>query len=161
MRRATGRLTPSFRTAYSEVLRSNQSLYLIPITAFAYWTYTSSFFSHCCKYTKPAALEGNDVITGKGDNDLFLGNPGDDVISGGKGNDNLCAYTGANRISGGMGMVAYSIIAVTRLHHSLIPDGSKDIVDCGLGNDEAWINVSVDHDTASGSRNRSQRIVMM
>jgi hypothetical protein len=27
-------------------------------------------------------------------------------------------------------------------------DGFKDLVDCGPGNDEAWINTSVDHDVA-------------
>jgi hypothetical protein len=28
------------------------------------------------------------------------------------------------------------------------PDQSEDFVDCASGNDEAWINVSVDHDRA-------------
>ena len=27
-------------------------------------------------------------------------------------------------------------------------DGSKDSIDCGSGNDEAWINISQDGDTA-------------
>ena len=33
-----------------------------------------------------------------------------------------------------------------QIFHS--PDGSKDTIDCGSGNDEAWINVSQDGDTA-------------
>ena len=28
------------------------------------------------------------------------------------------------------------------------PDGSKDVIDCGGGNDEVFINKSVDHDIA-------------
>lgn len=93
---------------------------------------------------------GNDNIAGKGGNDVLLGQTGDDVISGGNNGDLVVGGRGADRLIGGDGN--------DRIFHNinqqgsdlLAPDGSKDIIDCGLGNDEAWINVSVDHDIAGG-----------
>lgn len=93
---------------------------------------------------------GNDVMTGKGGNDLLSAFPGDDVVSGGKGLDSIAGDTGADRLAGGDGDDKIAHFTFGNNPNALDPDGSKDVVDCGLGNDEAWINVSVDHDTASG-----------
>ena len=37
---------------------------------------------------------------------------------------------------------------MTSIRFPVDADGSKDTIDCGSGNDEAWINVSQDGDTA-------------
>jgi Ca2+-binding RTX toxin-like protein len=94
---------------------------------------------------------GNDVMTGKGGSDLLSAFPGDDVVSGGKGFDNIAGDTGADRMAGGDGNDKIAHFTFGNNPNALDPDGSKDVIDCGLGDDEAWINVSVDHDTASGS----------
>jgi Ca2+-binding RTX toxin-like protein len=110
--------------------------------------------------------DGNDLIDGGSGNDklrgdtlfIFRGNPisciasegadTDDLISGGSGNDEIIGCSGADRISGGSGDDQI-------IHGGLIlkgktePDGSKDRIDCGPGNDEAWINISQDHDEAT------------
>ena len=39
-----------------------ESFYLIPITAFAYWTYTSLFFCHGCKYTTAISTSKNPFL---------------------------------------------------------------------------------------------------
>jgi Ca2+-binding RTX toxin-like protein len=93
---------------------------------------------------------GNDVMTGKGGNDLLFGFSGDDVLSGGTGNDDICAGIGADRIAGGDGNDLISHNGCDPTPPLTDPDGSKDVIDCGLGDDEVSINVSVDHDTASG-----------
>lgn len=93
------------------------------------------------------AFGDDDVITGKDGNDHLFGDVGNDVISGGKGSDEIIAGAGADKLAGGEGNDKIIQFAVTL---ELVSDGSKDIIDCGPGIDEAWINVSVDHDTASG-----------
>ena len=94
------------------------------------------------------AFGDNDVLTGKGSGDVMSGGVGDDVISGGKGFDQITGGGGADRLAGGEGNDKIIQFAVSL---ELVSDGSKDVIDCGPGIDEAWINVSVDHDTASGS----------
>jgi hypothetical protein len=37
----------------------------------------------------------------------------------------------------------------TAAGHEEDSDGHRDIIDCGPGSDEAWINISVDHDVAT------------
>jgi hypothetical protein len=89
-------------------------------------------------------------MTGKGGNDLLSAFPSDDVVSGGKVLDNIAGDTGADRLAGGDGDDKIAQFTFGNNPNALDPDGSKDLIDCGLGNDEAWINVSVDHDIASG-----------
>jgi Ca2+-binding RTX toxin-like protein len=70
----------------------------------------------------------NDKINGDSGNDLIEGGIGLDILKGSSGNDRIYQeYGGAFRINA---------------------DGFKDEIDCGSGVDEAWINISVDGDTA-------------
>lgn len=89
---------------------------------------------------------GDDNLSGKDGGDFAEGFGGDDLVSGGKGNDALAGDTGADKLVGGDGN--------DKIFHSgansVDPDGSKDIIDCGAGIDEVWLNQRTDHDTESG-----------
>ena len=99
-----------------------------------------------------AGYEGNDRMYGGAGDDYLEGRDGNDNLNGGKGNDWLngdhdnAPGTGADVINGGEGN--------DKLYHSrsdnerLKPDGFKDILDCGPGQDEAWINTA-DGDVAT------------
>ena len=95
---------------------------------------------------KNVMLGGNkaDSMSGKGGFDDMSGGNGNDVMSGGNGNDAVSGGLGSDRLSGGEGDDEISHSGTG----SLNPDGSRDYVDCGSGNDEAFINVRVDHDLA-------------
>lgn len=84
------------------------------------------------------------MVNGKGGQDSVHGTEGDDLIYGGDGADSLQGGTGTDRISGGDGN--------DKIYHlvfeSLSFDGKRDVIDCGAGNDEVWINTSHDHDVA-------------
>jgi RTX calcium-binding nonapeptide repeat (4 copies) len=86
---------------------------------------------------------GDDIIMGEDGNDVIEGAQGNDKISGGNDDDLLSGGFDADLISGGNGNDRI-------LHGPALtgPDRSKDRIDCGPGNDEAWINVSVDGDLA-------------
>jgi Ca2+-binding RTX toxin-like protein len=90
------------------------------------------------------AKEGNDVINGKGGQDSVHGDEGNDVISGGDGDDLLQGGTGADRMSGGDGNDKIAHVVTDNDTF----DGKRDVIDCGAGNDEVWINTSHDHDVA-------------
>lgn len=92
---------------------------------------------------------GNDVISGKDGSkinnlDVLGGGFGNDVISGGKGHDEIFGSQGADKINGGPGddKITHAFFTAPGTD----PDGSSDVIDCGSGNDEVFINVSVDHD---------------
>ena len=70
---------------------------------------------------------GNDNINGDSGDDTIQGFPGADILKGSSGNDKI--------------FHSVSDLATFR-------DSSKDTIDCGSGNDEAWINTSQDGDTA-------------
>jgi len=111
------------------------------------------------------ALNGDDTMFGFARNDLMFGEGGDDTMSGGSGDDRMFGDAGNDKINGDsgddtiFGFPGADIIKGSsgndKIFHyvgstSLVtnPDFDKDIIDCGSGNDEVWINVSVDHDTA-------------
>ena len=73
-------------------------------------------------------LPGDDTITGKAAGDLIFGGLGTDRLIGDDGNDDIRHGTGTTE-----------------------PDGSRDIIDCGNGNDRAVINVSEDKDIAASN----------
>lgn len=79
---------------------------------------------------------GDDDINGGIDNDLLLGGEGDDKLAGDSESDRIFGESGNDRIFHGPDFVLSN------------GDGHKDFVDCGPGNDEAWINVSNDGDEA-------------
>jgi len=84
-----------------------------------------------------AGQEGSDILYGGDGNDILIGDvnsrgdsPGADIIKGGPGGDKLFQSQYIES-SGG---------------EPLKSDSSKDILDCGDGNDEVWVNVNTDHD---------------
>jgi len=101
--------------------------------------------------------EGNDQITGGDRDDDIFGGPGDDVLAGGKHGDTLSGQTGDDKMDGGLGgdglygnLGADDIMGGDgddSIYHNGVldpenPDGSKDNVNCGPGNDRVWINPS-------------------
>jgi len=112
-------------------------------------------------------------ILGLGGNDQIDAGSGDDGVCGGSGNDRINGGDGKDEIFGdiiddpdipvtcGEGYGSDSIAGGAgddRLYHGLgtpddskaiLSDGHKDYIDCGAGEDSAWINTSIDHDVAS------------
>lgn len=93
-------------------------------------------------------LGDNDLITGKGGVDALLGDSGDDTLNGNDGNDQIVGAPGSDLMNGGSGndQIFHLFASIPT---ATDPDGSRDRIDCGTGIDEAWINVSVDHDIAA------------
>jgi Ca2+-binding RTX toxin-like protein len=92
-------------------------------------------------------------INGGEGSDHLLGGFNSDFISGGNGEDYIDGGTGNDKIIGD----AYDDILIGFEEDDLISSndenrtksgGYKDSVDCGLGDDEAWINVSNDGNLA-------------
>jgi Ca2+-binding RTX toxin-like protein len=83
---------------------------------------------------------GNDTLHGRAGNDVIYGNQGDDVLHGGDGNDVLYGGDGNDSIWGGLGAdIEYGGPGDDVLH-SLANDNAVDILDCGPGNDTAYVN---------------------
>jgi Ca2+-binding RTX toxin-like protein len=103
---------------------------------------------------------GGDTMTGDGQDNAILGCGGNDVISGAGGPDGLIGdgidssrcpiggNFGADRISGGIGNDIISHAKLS-LPDATDPDGHRDLIDCGPGNDEVFINVNLDNDVAT------------
>ncbi|MFI5424530.1 MAG: calcium-binding protein, partial [Nitrososphaerales archaeon] len=79
---------------------------------------------------------GNDTIFGGEGGDTIMGGPTDDLIVGEMGTDIMYGQDGDDKI-------------YHALLNSTTTDGSTDLVVCGDGQDEVWINSSVDGDQAS------------
>lgn len=96
--------------------------------------------------------DGNDKIYGgPGGDDELIGGPGNDLVHGGDGNDvNLAGDVGSDVLFGDAGddAIAHGAISGVTDPRRTLSDGSQDKIDCGPGNDVAWINVNTDHDTA-------------
>ncbi len=96
---------------------------------------------------------GNDRIRGGLDDDVVQGLEGNDILEGGDGNDVLVgdwdtgpvSFFGADTLKGGLGDDKLFQSAIGG-QFVLAPDGHKEILDCGGGNDEAFGNVNTDHD---------------
>ena len=58
------------------------------------------------------------------------GNKGDDVVSGNDGHDSVFGGWGADRVFGGSGDDEL---------HALAADGQPDLLDCGPGDDKAFV----------------------
>ena len=91
---------------------------------------------------------GDDTMSGGSGDDFMLGREGDDNINGDSGDDTILGFRGADILKGSSGN--------DRIFHDFLrfpvdADGSKDTIDCGSGNDEAWINTSTDGDTADSN----------
>lgn len=71
----------------------------------------------------------DDTLIGRGGNDTINGGAGNDRIDGGPGNDVLDGGRGVDTVLGGTG--SDTIVAT---------DGEKDEIDCGAGNDRAFVD---------------------
>ena len=65
-------------------------------------------------------------MAGPGD-DIIFGNLGADIINGQDGNDKI----------------------YQNVLNTTAPDSSRDVINCGDGLDEVWINIKIDKDSAS------------
>lgn len=100
-------------------------------------------------------LASNDIINGgRGDVDVCGG--ADDKIHGGNGNDRLIGDAllcktewnpEADRITGG----PRNDILTHNHAWATEPDGRKEFLDCGPGDDTVYVNASVDQDRAATS----------
>ncbi len=77
--------------------------------------------------------DGADFIDAGPGNDVVHGGSGADMIYGGDGNDVLYGGRGADRLYGGRGDDTL---------YALANDNQRDYLDCGPGNDTAWVNVA-------------------
>jgi Ca2+-binding RTX toxin-like protein len=100
---------------------------------------------------------GKDIIRAGLGNDFSIGGQGNDILYGSEGNDiligdlqwgDLSGY-GADIIKGGPGDdKLFQGQYIESPGEPLKSDGIKDTLNCGDGYDEAWVNVSTDHDEA-------------
>ena len=90
---------------------------------------------------------GDDILQGLQANDRLEGGDGNDVLTGDWDTGPISLY-GADNLKGGPGdgRLFQSAVSTEGPITVITPDGFKDILDCGDGNDEAWGNVSTDHD---------------
>jgi len=70
-----------------------------------------------------------DVVSSGGGNDRIAGGIGADVLSGGDGSDRLYGGPGADVLLGGAGS-----------DHIEAADGTRDVVNCGAGQDSATVD---------------------
>lgn len=73
---------------------------------------------------------GDDRLFGRSGDDCLYGGPGSDVLSGGPGNDSLDGGPGRDRLRAGAGN-----------DFVRAADHTRDLVDCGPGNDRATVDV--------------------
>jgi Ca2+-binding RTX toxin-like protein len=77
--------------------------------------------------------DGGDVIYGDAGADLVKGGEGNDVEYGGAGDDTMWVGRGRDAEFGGPG---------NDVLHALADDNQFDVVDCGSGNDVAWLSIA-------------------
>lgn len=76
-----------------------------------------------------AARRGADDVHGDGGRDRLSGGPGDDSLFGAEGADNIVGGTGNDGLNGDAGGDVLDA-----------DDGARDIVNCGPGNDTAFVD---------------------
>jgi Ca2+-binding RTX toxin-like protein len=79
--------------------------------------------------------DGNDLVFGRAGDDMLYGGPGDDYLEGGRGDDGLSGGDGHDELYGGYG--ADRLKAGPGNDALYAYDGTRDVVDCGPGIDEA------------------------
>ena len=92
---------------------------------------------------------GDDHIEARSGNDQIQGGAGNDILLGDDEDGDVGQY-GADVINGGPGddKLFHSQYIESHGGEPLKSDGFKDFLDCGPGNDEAWINKITDKDEA-------------
>lgn len=89
--------------------------------------------------------EGSDHMLGGFNSDSISGENGEDYIDGGSGNDRIVGGAHDDIL---IGFEGNDLISSNAENHTKA-DGYRDSIDCGPGEDEAWINVSNDGDVAT------------
>ncbi len=84
--------------------------------------------------------EGSDHLLGGFNSDFISGGNGEDYIDGGSGNDRIVGDAYEDIL---IGFEGDDFISSNDEKHTK-SDGYRDNIDCGPGDDEAWINVSND-----------------
>jgi hypothetical protein len=111
---------------------------------------------HMEGHAKNDTMSGNsgsdDISAGDGD-DYVDGGSGDDNIVGDDGNDRIYGGTGADEIEGGLG-----VDVIYQNNEANEPDGEADVINCGLGNDHAFILPSEGDIAAVDCENKYSRI---
>jgi Ca2+-binding RTX toxin-like protein len=97
---------------------------------------------------------GNDTIFGDDGADEIMGGEGKDTIYGGNGPDTIMGGAGDDVIVGGLGAdMINGQDGDEKIYHGFTkttaPDGSQDMIICGEGKDEVWMNIKVDRDLVS------------
>lgn len=87
----------------------------------------------------------SDKVFGGFNRDIILGGDGEDYIDGGSGNDKIVGGSYSDILFGFEG----SDIIFSNGENETTADGHKDTIDCGPGEDEAWINVEFDEDVVT------------
>jgi len=85
---------------------------------------------------------GNDTVRGGDDNDVVYGGPGDDTIWGGRGADQEYGGPGNDSL------------------HSLADDNAPDLLNCGEGNDSAFVNARK-YNAGLETVRRCERVVLV
>jgi Ca2+-binding RTX toxin-like protein len=85
---------------------------------------------------------GSDDVLGGFNRDFIFGGDGQDCIDGGSGNDVIVGGSHGDTLVGFEG----SDLIFGSLENDTTADGYMDTIDCGPGEDEAWINVGGDAD---------------
>lgn len=112
--------------------------------------------NHIEGHAKNDNMSGNagadEINAGDGD-DYVDGGSGDDNIIGDDGNDRMYGGTGADEIEGGLG-----VDVIYQNNKANEPDGEVDVINCGLGNDHAFILPSEGDIAAVDCDNKYDRI---
>jgi Ca2+-binding RTX toxin-like protein len=85
---------------------------------------------------------GNDYLRGGRGNDVLQGNDGNDLIRGRTGNDEVRGHAGEDNLYGGWGTDTLYGGESSDVLHAMAFDGQLDVLDCGAGNDTAFVRAS-------------------
>jgi Ca2+-binding RTX toxin-like protein len=97
-----------------------------------------------CKYNDVGCVT---LVGGALKNDRLDGREGNDVLVGDHDIGPISDF-GADNLKGGPGddRLFQNGVGSEPPREPITSDGFKDILDCGDGNDEAWVNVNTDQD---------------
>ena len=87
---------------------------------------------------------GHYLMLGSFNNDVICGGGNEDYIDGGSDNDEIVGRALGDVLVGFEG----SDLISSNDDKNTDPDGYKDKIDCGPGEDEAWVNITTDGDVA-------------
>jgi Ca2+-binding RTX toxin-like protein len=111
------------------------------ITSVLLLVYSIGSVTNYCGIT---SVEGANQFFGDFNRDVIFGDDGQNYIDGGSGNDKIVGGASSDILIGFEG----SDIIFSSGQYKTDADGYIDRIDCGPGEDEAWINIRNDRDVA-------------